>query len=228
MEPIAKAAIAVFGGNGDCGFLKSFQCLKKSRPVADGHFSIESEKTEHGFTVNYAKYEYVEWMDVSLPDLRFNRNDIPTRFTFIEFATWDDAMKAMWDGFSLGFTAFICTFFPDRDPEEAYDQMGRHITKHESIMAGTKGHKGTILVVIVDKDVYSSDGDPKAIVTRASQDNEGSFGRRCGPCEQNRHFMVKQDGKLVAFAVFENRSSVICMYFVVFHILWAWPLGQSD
>ena len=138
MEPIAKAVIAVFGGNGDCGFLKSFQCLKKSRPVADGHFSIESEKTEHGFTVNYAKYEYVEWMDMSLPDLRFNRNDIPTRFTFVEFATWDDAMKAMWDGFPLGFTAFICTFFPDRDPEEAYDQMGRHITKHESIMAGTK------------------------------------------------------------------------------------------
>ena len=123
--------------------------------MAGEQFSIESEKTEHRFTVNYAKYEYVESIYRPFPDSRYdNRHDIPMHFTFIEFATWNDAMKSMWDGFSLMFMTFICTFFPDADSEDVKDQMGKHIGKTENILTGTKI---PYLVVIVNKDLYSSE-----------------------------------------------------------------------
>jgi hypothetical protein len=141
-KPTRKATIAVFGGSGDYSFLQNYKLFFKHCREANVQFSVESEQTEHGLTVNYAKYEYIEEKH-TLQGIQYG-----THFIFIEFATWDDAMKAMWDGFSLEFMSII--FATQRK-----DPGGEYIFGHvEQILeaAQTHGH-GEHTAWIVSKDL---------------------------------------------------------------------------
>ena len=154
MEPTRRATVAILSGSGDYGFLKNFQLLHKFNDVASEHFSIWSEKTEHGLTVKYAKYEYIENVRVIVSSSVYGEDKYyPTHFIFIEFATLDDAMKAMWDGFSLEFTSFICTFLSAGDVAEAYDQMHKRVAKTRKCLMADKDIWHKYLVVIVRKDL---------------------------------------------------------------------------
>jgi hypothetical protein len=143
-KPTGKTAIAVFGGSGDYCFLQNYKLLYKGHKEANVHFSVESMKTEHGLTVNYAKYEYIEerhWV---------HGVEYGTHFIFIEFATWDDAMKAMWDGFPLAFASFIFATLRLEDLKKEEWIVGRF----EAILDGAtpKGY-GEHTAWIVNKDL---------------------------------------------------------------------------
>jgi hypothetical protein len=129
-----KAAVAIFGGNGDYSVLKSLQSFEDFVGKVEPRFSIESETTEHGLTVNYAKYEYIED--------RMSYNGQPnygTHWVFIEFPTRDDALKAMWDSFSFGFPTYICVSFKDGHSTGSEQKM-QSFNSFDAILHAARPH----------------------------------------------------------------------------------------